>query len=103
MAESAPNLLPAGTTPRSLDEESLCQPRSIVSRIPLRDETEMLAATNCDAGRALSAHAVPRSTFVQGIDGRAATIRAEKIVPLPGGMPHKVRAVQRFKMTPTGS
>jgi len=59
-----------------------------------------------DAGEELSEHTAPFDAFVQVLDGAVElTIGGEKVlaragetVRMPAGVPHAVRAIERFKM-----
>ena len=65
-----------------------------------------LTVFSFDQGQALSEHTVPFNAFIQVLDGQAeitiggtpCTVKAGEIVLMPGGVPHQVRAVERFKM-----
>lgn len=82
------------------------QEGSVVSRTLLDDPTGTLTVFSFDAGQALSEHTVPFNAFVQVLDGTAeitiggepVEVAAGQIVLMPGGVPHRVRAVERFKM-----
>jgi quercetin dioxygenase-like cupin family protein len=82
------------------------QTGSIVSRTLLQEETGTLTVFSFDQGQALSEHTVPFNAFIQVLDGEAEItvggrperVAAGEIILMPGGIPHKVRAVQRFKM-----
>jgi quercetin dioxygenase-like cupin family protein len=82
------------------------QPGSVVSRTLLQDETGTLTVFSFDEGQALSEHTVPFNAFIQVLDGQAeitiggnpVLVDAGQIVLMPGGIPHRVRAVRRFKM-----
>ncbi|MBE0598474.1 MAG: cupin domain-containing protein [Desulfuromonadales bacterium] len=82
------------------------QAGSIVSRTLLQGETGTLTVFSFDAGQALSEHTVPFNAFIQILDGEAeitiggqpVTVKTGEIVLMPGGISHRVRAVQRFKM-----
>ncbi|HKL49269.1 MAG TPA: cupin domain-containing protein [Desulfuromonadales bacterium] len=92
----------------SLDLENLVQYQdgSIVSRTLLEDQSGTLTVFSFDQGQALSEHTVPYNAFVQVLDGEAeitvggdpVVVKTGEIVLMPGGVPHRVRAAQRFKM-----
>lgn len=92
----------------SLDLENLVQYQdgSIVSRTLLEDQSGTLTVFSFDQGQALSEHTVPYNAFVQVLDGEAeitvggdpVVVKTGEIVLMPGGIPHRVRAAQRFKM-----
>jgi quercetin dioxygenase-like cupin family protein len=82
------------------------QTGSVVSRTLLQDETGTLTVFSFDEGQALSEHTVPFNAFIQVLDGQAeitigdnpVLVNAGQIVLMPGGIPHRVRAVRKFKM-----
>ena len=82
------------------------QEGSVVSRTLLQHETGTLTLFSFDSGQALSEHTVPYHAFVQVLDGEAEIIIGGKpvlvsqgeIVMMPGGIPHEVKAIKRFKM-----
>ena len=106
MAESTGKVNVEGAVAMNLAEMTQYQDGSIVSRTLLQDETGTLTVFSFDAGQALSEHTVPFNAFINVLDGEAeitiggqpVTVRAGEIVLMPGGIPHKVRAVKRFKM-----
>jgi quercetin dioxygenase-like cupin family protein len=89
-----------------LAELTQYQPGSVVSRTLLQDETGTLTVFSFDEGQALSEHTVPFNAFIQVLDGQAeitiggtpVLVDAGQIVLMPGGIPHRVRAVRQFKM-----
>lgn len=106
MSEEKPILHIAGATPENLSAMTQYQPGSVVSRTLLQDAAGTLTVFSFDAGQALSEHTVPYNAFIQVLDGEAeitiggepVLVRAGEIVLMPGGVSHKVRAIQRFKM-----
>jgi quercetin dioxygenase-like cupin family protein len=106
MSEEIPTPGIAGATPHNLADLTRYQDGSIVSRTLFQNETGTLTVFSFDQGQALSEHTVPFNAFVQVLDGEAeitiggrpVLVGAGQIVLMPGGVPHKVRAVQRFKM-----
>ncbi len=92
--------------PRELVNLTDYQAGSVVSRTLLQNESGTLTVFSFDKGQALSEHTVPFNAFIQVLDGQAeitiggepCTVRAGEIVLMPGGVSHKVRAVERFKM-----
>jgi quercetin dioxygenase-like cupin family protein len=82
------------------------QAGSVVSRTLLQDETGTLTVFSFDEGQALSEHTVPFNAFIQVLDGQAeitiggkpVLVDAGQMVLMPGGIPHRVRALRRFKM-----
>jgi len=106
MNEKKPESAVAGATPLPLAELTQYQEGSIVSRTLLQGEAGTLTVFSFDAGQALSEHTVPYNAFIQVLDGQAeiviggkpVTVKRGEIVLMPGGISHKVKAVQRFKM-----
>lgn len=106
MAESTTKLTVAGADPQRLAEMTDYQQGSVVSRTLLQDESGTLTVFSFDEGQALSEHTVPFNAFIQGLDGQAeitiggtpCLVNQGEIVLMPGGISHRVRAVQRFKM-----
>jgi quercetin dioxygenase-like cupin family protein len=95
-----------GATPFNLAEMTQYQSGTIVSRTLLQEESGTLTVFAFDAGQALSEHTVPFNAFIQVLDGEAeitiggkpVLVQSGEIVLMPGGISHKVRAAQRFKM-----
>jgi quercetin dioxygenase-like cupin family protein len=106
MTESTSKVNIEGALAMNLAEMTQYQPGSIVSRTLLQDETGTLTVFSFDEGQALSEHTVPFNAFINVLDGEAeitiggkpVIVGTGEIVLMPGGMPHKVRAVKRFKM-----
>ncbi len=106
MAETTTKLTVTGADPKNLAEMTAYQEGSVVSRTLLQDESGTLTVFSFDTGQALSEHTVPYNAFIQVLDGVAeitvggkpCQVKAGEIVLMPGGISHKVRAVQRFKM-----
>ena len=106
MADSTAKVHIAGADPANLAAMTAYQPGSVVSRTLLQDDSGTLTVFSFDAGQALSEHTVPYNAFIQVLDGQAeitiggkpCLVNAGEIVLMPGGISHKVRAVQRFKM-----
>ena len=80
--------------------------RSIVSRTILENEAGTLTLFAFDASQGLSEHAVPFNAVIQVLEGQAEltiggkdlSAKGGELVLMPAGVPHSVRAVQRFKM-----
>ncbi len=95
-----------GAVAHNLAEMTQYQAGSIVSRTLLQTDSGTLTVFSFDQGQALSEHTVPFNAFIQVLDGQAeisiggkpVTVRAGEIVLMPGGISHRVRAVERFKM-----
>jgi len=106
MAEAAAKQTISRGNPELLLEMTDYQPGSIVSRTLIQDTGGTLTVFSFDKGQALSAHTVPFNAFIQVLDGQAEIIiggkrclvNAGEIVLMPGGIPHEVKANQRFKM-----
>ena len=77
-----------------------------VSRSVLRAEGARVVLFAFDAGQELSEHTVPHDALVVVLDGEveitvAGTphrVKEGETILMPGGEPHAVRAVERFKM-----
>jgi len=78
----------------------------VVSKTLLDKKTGTLTLFAFDAGQGLSEHTAPFDATVQILDGEAElTIGGEPVIAktgqlviMPAGIPHSVRAQQRFKM-----
>jgi quercetin dioxygenase-like cupin family protein len=108
-AESTKVIDPAGLRPSvatRLHEELDYVPGAIVSRTLARAKGGSLTLFAFDAGQELSEHTAPFDAFVQVLDGTVElTIGGERVVArsgetvlMPAGVPHAVRAQERFKM-----
>ena len=79
---------------------------SVVSKTLLDKKTGTLTVFAFDAGQGLSEHTAPFDATVQILDGeadltiggKAVIARTGQLVIMPAGIPHSVRAEQRFKM-----
>ena len=79
---------------------------SIVSRTLAKAPGGSLTLFAFDAGQELSEHTAPFDAFVQVLDGAVeltiggarVAARAGETVLMPAGVPHAVRATERFKM-----
>ena len=106
MTESTTKLTIDGADPQILADLTDYQQGSVVSRTLLQNESGTLTVFSFDKGQALSEHTVPFNAFIQVLDGQAeitigdkpCIVNSGEIVLMPGGVPHKVKAVQRFKM-----
>jgi quercetin dioxygenase-like cupin family protein len=85
------------------------QDGSVVSRTLIKAKTGSVTIFAFAAGQELSEHTVPHDALVQVVDGEAEIaidgaphrLRAGEAILMPGGHPHAVRAVARFKMVLT--
>ena len=81
-------------------------PGAVVSRTLAKSEAGTLTVFAFDRGEALSEHTAPFDAYVQVLDGRAELViggesafpQAGETVLMPAGVPHAVKATQRFKM-----
>ena len=79
---------------------------SVVSKTLLDKKTGTLTLFSFDAGQGLSEHTSPYDATVQILDGEAelviggqsVRVKAGELCVMPAGVPHSVRASQRFKM-----
>lgn len=79
---------------------------SVVSKTLIDKKVGTLTLFAFDAGQGLSEHTAPYDAVVQILDGEAELVIAGnpvkakpgELVIMPSGVPHAVRAVQRFKM-----
>ncbi|MBU0716373.1 MAG: cupin domain-containing protein [Verrucomicrobia bacterium] len=79
---------------------------AVVSKTLIDKKVGTLTLFAFDAGQGLSEHTAPYDAVVQILDGEAELViagksvkaRAGELVIMPSGVPHAVRAVQRFKM-----
>jgi len=99
---------PADRTLR-VDDLVAYQEGSIVSRTLIKAKTGSVTVFAFDAGQELSEHTVPHDALVHVVDGEAEisidgtphVLKAGDAILMPGGHPHAVRAVARFKMVLT--
>lgn len=106
MTDKGKNVMIAGAAAYDLAAMTQYQEGAVVSRTLLQDETGTLTVFSFDEGQALSEHTVPFNAFIHVLDGEAeitiggqpVVVGTGEIVLMPGGVPHKVRAVKRFKM-----
>jgi quercetin dioxygenase-like cupin family protein len=82
------------------------QADAVVSKTLLKQPAGSVTLFAFDAGQELSEHTVPHDALVQVLDGEAQIsiagtphrLRSGDAIVMPGGQPHAVRALQRFKM-----
>jgi quercetin dioxygenase-like cupin family protein len=93
-------------TPLSLAEHVAYAQGAVVSKTLLDKKTGTLTLFAFDAGQGLSEHTSPYDATVLILEGRArlsiggspVNAAAGQMVIMPAGVPHSVRAEQRFKM-----
>jgi quercetin dioxygenase-like cupin family protein len=79
---------------------------AVVSKTLLNAKAGTLTLFSFDVGQGLSEHTAPFDATVQILDGEAEitiggaprTVHAGELIIMPAGIPHSLRAVQRFKM-----
>ena len=79
---------------------------SVVSKTILDKKTGTLTLFAFDKGQGLSEHTSPYDATVQVVDGTAELtvggtpngVKAGQLFIMPAGIPHSLRAVERFKM-----
>jgi len=79
---------------------------AVVSKTLIDKQAGTLTLFAFDAGQGLSEHTAPYDATVQVLDGvgefiiggQAVPARPGELVIMPAGVPHSVRAPQRFKM-----
>lgn len=92
--------------PTILEQELAYHPGAIVSRTIAKAKGGSVTLFAFDAGQELSEHTAPFDALVQVLDGVVElTIGGEKVVAragetvrMPAGVPHALRATERFKM-----
>lgn len=102
--KQTPNM-PAAT-PTELAAMIDYQEGAVVSRTLQQDDVGTLTVFSFDQGQGLSEHTSPFNAYVQILDGQAEITIGGKVVPvqagqlilMPGGVPHQLDAVKRFKM-----
>ena len=81
-------------------------PNSVISKTIIKKPTGTVTLFSFDKGEALSEHTAPFDAMVQVIDGSAEIIingnpfrvEAGNSIIMPAGIPHAVKANERFKM-----
>ena len=89
-----------------LKEMVAYQEGSIVSKEIIKKATGTVTVFAFDQGQGLSEHTAPFDALVQVVDGEAEIIiagephhlRAGEIIIMPGGQPHALKALKKFKM-----
>jgi len=85
------------------------QDGAVVSKTLMKKAKGTVTLFAFDAGQSLSEHTVPHDALVYVVDGAAEIsvagrphrLTAGEIIVMPGGEPHSVAAVSRFKMVLT--
>lgn len=80
---------------------------SVVSRTLINRDTGSVTVFSFDKGESLSEHTAPFDALVHILDGEAEItvggvahrVKAGQMILMPNGIPHGLRAVERFKMT----
>lgn len=93
----------------SFDSEINYSDGAVVSKNVLKRDTGNISLFAFDKGEGLSEHTAPFDALVQVVDGRAEITIAGKnhllgagdSIIMPAGIPHALRAVERFKMVLT--
>lgn len=82
------------------------QPGAVVSRTVIDRTAGTVTVFAFDAGEGLSEHTAPFDALVHVIDGTARVtiggvdheVEAGRMIVMPAGVPHSLRALERFKM-----
>jgi quercetin dioxygenase-like cupin family protein len=82
------------------------QPGAVVSREVVRSAKGTITAFAFDEGQGLSEHTTPYDALAHVLEGEAEItiggtphrVSGGQLVLMPGGVPHALRAVARFKM-----
>lgn len=80
---------------------------SVVSRTLLKKDTGSVTLFAFEKGEELSEHTAPFEALIHVLDGEAEItvggkprrVKAGQMILMPAGVPHAVKAVERFKMT----
>ncbi len=80
---------------------------SVVSRTLINRDTGSVTVFAFDKGESLSEHSAPFDALVHVLDGEAEIriggvahrVKAGQMILMPSGVPHALKAVERFKMT----
>jgi quercetin dioxygenase-like cupin family protein len=82
------------------------QSGAVVSKEVARKKTGTITVFAFDKGQGLSEHTAPFDAFVEILDGKAEIrvggkpheLEAGDFIVMPGGVPHALQAVAKFKM-----
>ena len=85
------------------------QEGAVVSRTLMKQAKGSVTLFAFDRGQELSEHTVPHDALVVVLDGEVEItvdgvphrLRAGETILMPGGQPHAVKAIERFKMSLT--
>jgi quercetin dioxygenase-like cupin family protein len=80
---------------------------AVVSRTLIKRDTGSVTVFSFDKGEALSEHTAPFDALVHVLDGAAEItvggvahrVQAGQMIVMPAGVPHALKAIERFKMT----
>lgn len=80
---------------------------AVVSRTLINRDTGSVTVFSFDKGESLSEHTAPFDALVHILDGEAEItvggvphrVKAGQMILMPNGIPHGLKAVERFKMT----
>lgn len=90
----------------ALDGLIAYQEGSVVSRTVINKPTGTVTLFAFDKGQSLSEHTAPFDAMVQVVDGTVEirisgapyVLKKGEIIIMPGGQPHSVKALEKFKM-----
>ena len=92
-----------------LDAENLAaySKNSVVSRTLIKGDKGSVTVFAFDKGEGLSEHSAPFDALVHVLDGEAEItvggvahrVKKGQMILMPSGIPHALKAVERFKMT----
>ncbi len=97
---------PGGENTMKLADLVQYQEGSIVSRALIDKQAGTVTVFAFDAGQSLSEHVAPFDALVNVVDGEAEIliegrphrVREGELILMPGGKPHALKAIERFKM-----
>lgn len=89
-----------------LDKSIDYSPNSVVSKSILKRKAGNITLFSFDKDEELSEHTAPFEVLIQILDGtseitiggKTHTVNSGQCIILPAGIPHSLKAVQRFKM-----
>ena len=82
------------------------QDAAVVSKEIIKKQTGTITVFAFDAGQGLSEHTAPYDASVMILDGKAKiliggkphALKKNEMIIMPAGIPHALKAVERFKM-----